>query len=81
MYTYLRLLLEDAELGPEGTPPWRAAVVKDIIVCSCVVFQSNKYSDSDSEKEQVKTENQAAFPPDDIARRFTLPPLSMTSQL
>ena len=48
MYTYLRLLLEDAELGPEGTPPWRFATDENIIVYSYVNFQSNKRSDSDS---------------------------------
>ena len=51
MYTYLRLLLEDAELGPEGTPPWRFAVDENIIVYSYVNFQSNKRSDSDSDSD------------------------------
>ena len=51
MYTYLRLLLEDAELGPEGTPPWRFATDENIIVYSYVNFQSNKRSDSDSDSD------------------------------
>ena len=53
MYTYLRLLLEDAELGPEGTPPWRFAVDENIIVYSYVNFQSNKRSDSDSDNNKL----------------------------